>query len=271
MADASAARASARRAAAVLRCARVSCAVVGLLAVLWLGAGARAAHAAANYLQVFIRTPYLELHTGPGRGYPVFNVVDRDASVDVLKRSTDWFKVRTASGVEGWASAHDMEQTVLADGTHFHYDVGDLNAYTSHRFEAGAFFYGDYGGASAVSLYGAVFATPNLAGELSLGEFLGRAADGYTLDLGLAHIFYPQARLAPFVMLGTGVVRIEPKATLVQPDDRTEQSAYVGGGLRYYLTRRFFLRGEFKEHIIFTNRNQNQQVDEWKFGFAFFF
>ncbi len=233
--------------------------------------GPRAPSTPAAYLQVFVRTPYLELHTGPGRGYPVFNVVDRDASVDVLKRYTDWFKVRTASGVEGWASAHDMEQTTLADGTRFHYDVGDLNAFTSHRFEAGAFFYGDYGGASAVSAYAAVFANPNLAAEVSIGEFLGRSADGLTADIGLTHIFYPQARLAPFVMLGTGVVRIEPKATLVAPSDRTEQSAYVGGGLRYYLTRRFFLRGEFKEHIIFTNRNQNQQVDEWKFGFAFFF
>ncbi len=66
-------------------------------------------------------------------------------------------------------------------------------------------------------------------------------------------------------------MRTEPKTTHVAPDDRIEQSAYAGGGLRYYLTRRFFLRGEFKEHIIFTNRNQNQQVDEWKFGFAFFF
>ena len=226
---------------------------------------------AREYLQVFVTQPYLELHTGPGRGYPVFNVVDRDASVDVLKRFTDWFKVRTAAGVEGWVSAHDMEQTLLADGTHFHYDSGDFSAYTSHRFEAGIFFYGDYGGASAVSAYGAVFANPNLSAELSVGEFLGKSSNGTTFDLGLAHIFYPQARLAPFVELGTGVVHTVPKATLVQPDDRTEQSAYVGGGLRYYLTRRFFLRGEFKEHIIFTNRNQNQQVDEWKFGFAFFF
>lgn len=245
--------------------------MAALLICLALTLASPAARAAGAYLQVFVRAPYLELHTGAGRGYPVFNVVERDESVDVLKRYTDWFKVRTASGVEGWASAHDMELTVLADGTHFHYDVGDLNAYTSHRFEAGAFFYGDYGGASAVSAYAAVFANPNLSAELSIGEFLGRASDGTTLDLGLAHIFYPQARLAPFVMLGTGAVRIEPKATLVQPDDRTEQSAYVGGGLRYYLTRRFFLRGEFKEHIIFTNRNQNEQVDEWKFGFAFFF
>jgi len=271
MIEGPAAPASARGAGAARRCARLTCAVVGLLSWVGLALGPRPVEAASAYLQVFVSTPYLELHTGPGRGYPVFNVVDRDASVDVLKRYTDWFKVRTVSGVEGWASAHDMEQTLLADGTHFRYDVGDLNAFTSHRFEAGAFFYGDYGGASAVSLYGAVFVNPNLAAELSIGEFLGKSADGTTADLGLVHIFYPQARLAPFVMLGTGVVRIEPKATLAEPNDRTEQSAYVGGGLRYYLTRRFFLRGEFKEHIIFTNRNQNQQVDEWKFGFAFFF
>lgn len=254
-----------------MRAALAVPAALGLLAGLLLVGGARPAQAAGSYLQVFVRAPYLELHTGPGRGYPVFNVVERDASVDVLKRYTDWFKVRTTSGVEGWVSAHDMEQTVLADATPFHYDVGDLNGFTAHRFEAGAFFYGDYGGASAVSAYGAVFANPNLAAEISIGEFLGKSADGTTIDLGLVHIFYPQARLAPFVMLGTGMVHIEPKATLVQPDDRTEQSAYVGGGLRYYLTRRFFLRGEFKEHLIFTNRNQNQQVDEWKFGFAFFF
>jgi hypothetical protein len=255
---------------AVLRCARLVCAL-GAVLLLCLSVAGRPAQAAGAYAQVFVRAPYLELHTGPGRGYPVFNVVERDASVDVLKRYTDWFKVRTTSGVEGWVAAHDMEQTVMADGTAFHYDVGDLNAFTSHRFEAGFFAYGDYGGASALSAYGAVFANPNLAAELSVGEFLGKASNGTTVDLGLVHIFYPQARLAPFVMLGTGVVRIEPKATLVQPDDRFEQSAYVGGGVRYYLTRRFFLRGEYKEHIIFTNRNQNEQVDEWKFGFAFFF
>ena len=50
-------------------------------------------------LQVFISEPYLELSTGPGRGYPVFHVVERDASVDVLYRRTDWFKVRDERGV----------------------------------------------------------------------------------------------------------------------------------------------------------------------------
>ena len=64
--------------------------------------------AAREYLQVFVTAPYLELHTGPGRGYPVTQVVARDESVDILKRRTDWFKVRTSRGVEGWASYKDM-------------------------------------------------------------------------------------------------------------------------------------------------------------------
>ena len=67
------------------------------------------------------------------------------------------------------------------------------------------------------------------------------------------------------------VIHTEPKATLVQPVDRSDQTAYVGGGIRFYLTRRFFLRGEYKNHIIFTKRNENEKVDEWKVGFAFFF
>ena len=32
---------------------------------------------AADEYQVVVSDPYLELHTGPGRGYPVFYVIDR--------------------------------------------------------------------------------------------------------------------------------------------------------------------------------------------------
>ena len=81
----------------------------------------------------------------------------------------------------------------------------------------------------------------------------------------------PEARWSPFLTLGLGLVHVEPKATLVQAANRTEQTAYVGGGVRYYLTRRFFVRGEYKAHYIFTKRNQNQEADEWKLGLAFFF
>ena len=31
------------------------------------------------------------------------------------------------------------------------------------------------------------------------------------------------------------------------------------------------LRAEYKSHVVFTSRNDNEEVDEWKLGFAFFF
>jgi len=225
---------------------------------------------AREYLQVFVTAPYLELHTGPGRGYPVFDVVDRDGSVDVLAHYTEWFKVRTERDVVGWVSERDMAGTVLADGSVFTFERGDRAGFTSHRFETGMFA-GEYGGATLISAYSSFSFNSQLALELALGQFLGNASNGIVADIGLTHVFMPEWRWSPFVMLGTGVVHTEPKATLVQPLNRTEQTAYVGGGVRYYLTRRFFLRAEFKSHIVFTKLNSNEEVDEWKLGFAFFY
>ncbi|HEY4210907.1 MAG TPA: SH3 domain-containing protein [Steroidobacteraceae bacterium] len=238
--------------------------------MLLLAFTAPAVSAAREHLQVFVAEPYLELHTGAGRGYPVFNVVPRGESVDVLYRRTDWFRVRTERGVEGWASQKDMQRAQLADGTAFTFDLGDRAGFTSHRWEVGVFA-GNYGGATLVSGYSSFSFNSQLAAELSVGQFLGKFTNGVTGDIGLTHVIVPEWRLSPFLMLGTGLVHITPKATLVVPSDRTDQTAYVGGGVRYYLTRRFFVRGEYKAHEIFTKRNANQQVDEWKLGFAFFF
>jgi opacity protein-like surface antigen len=231
---------------------------------------APAVSGAREYLQLFVTEPYLELHTGPGRGYPVFHVVARDESVDVLFRRTDWFKVRTERGVEGWASQADLQKTVLADGTPFKFDLGDRAGFTDHRFEAGLFA-GEYGGANLISAYGSVSFNTQLALEGTLGEYLGRYSNGLTADIGLAHVILPESRWSPFLTIGVGEVHTEPKATLVQAQDRNEPTAYVGGGIRFYLTRRFFLRVEYREHYIFTTRNQNEEADEWKAGFAFFF
>ena len=225
---------------------------------------------AREYLQLFVKEPYLELHTGPGRGYPVFHAVARDESVDVLFRRTDWFKVRTERGVEGWASQADMLKTVMADGTPFKFDLGDLAGFGSHRYELGVFA-GAYGGANLISAYWSRSLNPQLAVEATAGQFLGRFSNGETGDLGLTHVISPDSRWSPLLMLGVGVAHTEPKATLVTPSNRTEQTAYVGGGIRYYLTRRFFLRAEFRAHYIFTKRNENEEEDEWKLGFAFFY
>ena len=47
--------------------------------------------------------------------------------------------------------------------------------------------------------------------------------------------------------------------------------ALVGGGFRAYVTRRFVLRAEYKSYVVLTSRDENEEVEEWKVGFGFFF
>ncbi len=45
------------------------------------------------------------------------------------------------------------------------------------------------------------------------------------------------------------------------PVDRTNQTAYAGAGARFYLTRRFFLRADYRRHTVFTSRDDNEEID----------
>jgi Bacterial SH3 domain len=251
---------------------RLTSAILAALAfALTLFAGASAAADKQDKLQqLFIAEAYLELHEGPGRGYAVTNVVPRGDAIDVLYRRTEWFRVRTARGVEGWAHQRDMLKTLLADGSLFTFDLGDRAGFTSHKWEMGVSA-GDYGGATLVSAYLSRSFNEQMALELTASQFLGNASNGYTAELGLIHVFRPDWRLSPLVTLGTGMIWIQPKSTLVLPGDRNDQTAYAGAGLRFYTTRRFFVRAEYRHHMVFTSRNENEEINEWKLGLAFFF
>src|SRR6202162_2750212 len=149
--------------------------VLALWAASLVSTPARAAH---ELLQLFVSQPYLELHTGPGQGYPVTQVVARGESVDVLFRRTDWFKVRTERGVEGWASARELTLTTMADGGAFRFNLGDRAGFGSPRWESGVFA-GAYAGATLISAYSALSITDNLKIEVGVSQFTGNVSDGY--------------------------------------------------------------------------------------------
>ena len=60
---------------------------------------------------VEVADAFLELHTGPGRGYPVTRVIPRGDRVVVVKRRTDWYLLRDERGQEGWAKRREMAAT----------------------------------------------------------------------------------------------------------------------------------------------------------------
>ncbi len=225
---------------------------------------------AKDYYELVVADPYIELHTGPGRGYPVFFVVDRGEQIQVLKQRTDWYKLRSADGTEGWASAQAMQGTVQLDGQPAKIINPDRDDYLQRRWELG-FELGDFDGANAVSSYLAFMFTPNLSAELSGTHLTGRFSNGWMVNANIVHQPFPEWRISPFFTLGTGVLNIDPKATLVAAKDRRDQTANAGLGLRTHISKRFLLRAEYKAYKVFTSRDDNEEVGEWKAGFSFFF
>ncbi|MEM7503573.1 MAG: SH3 domain-containing protein [Pseudomonadota bacterium] len=226
--------------------------------------------AAERYKSVSVTDPYLEMRTGPGRGYPKFHVVDRGESVDIVKRRTDWFLVRTAKGKEGWVDRSQMERTLQQDGEFIDFEAADQEDFTNSRWELGVLA-GDFGGANVISLYGAYSLNPHVGIELWGSQILGNFSNGWMANVNVVHETWPDWRVSPFFTLGAGVIHTEPKSTIVQGEDRTDQVGHAGAGLRFYATRRFILRAEYKSYVVFTSRDDNEEVEEWKVGFAFFF
>ncbi len=227
-----------------------------------------------NYLSVEVADPYIELHLGPGRGYPIFYIAERGEHVEVLKQRTDWIKVRVRAGTprekEGWVSIAQMARTLTADGQPLNVAYPDFNAYKKRRWEAGMMT-GSYAGANIVSVYGAYHFTPNISAEVEASQYFGSYSNGKLGTFSFALQPFPEWRLSPFLTLGVGRVYIEPKATLVQTLNRDDNMVDAGIGVRYYLTRRFLLRAQYKNYEVLTNSATNQKAEEWKIGFSAFF
>jgi uncharacterized protein YgiM (DUF1202 family) len=237
-----------------------------LLCQLFCATGARS----QEHPQTIVADPFLELHTGPGRGYPVFYVAGRGDTISILKRRTDWFKIRVPRGEEGWVYRDQLAATLTANGTPMDIPGFTLDDYAERRWEVGG-LYGDFGGANVISAYGAFALTENLSVELWLSDVLGRFSNSQLLNANIVHVFYPQWRASPYFTLGAGAIRTEPKGTLVATVDRTDNVAHVGLGVRMYLARRFVFRAEYKSYVVFTTRDDNEEIREWKAGFSFFF
>jgi len=210
------------------------------------------------------------MHTGPGRGYPVFFVAERGERLDLLKRRTDWFKVRVARGEEGWVHREQLLTTLDLNGEPMDLPGFTLDDYAERRWEVGV-QYGDFGGANVISSFGAVNLTENMSFELWVSQVLGRFSDSTMTNLNIVHMMYPRRRASPYFTLGTGSIHTKPKATLVATVDRRDHVANAGIGVRTYLTRRFIFRTEYKAYVVFTSRNDNEEIREWKAGFSFFF
>jgi len=224
--------------------------------------------AKSRLVEVIITDPFIEMHSGPGRGYPVTYVVGRDETVIVLYSRTEWYKVRAERGQEGWVRRSDLARARLESGEPA--PIPPYPDFASHRWELGA-GYGVFNHQNLVTGYADFSLTDSLDAEFVLQQAFGTIDNRYVATIGLRHTFIPEWKwLSPTAGIGTGYQYIDDKVP-PKPIEIHNQMAYVSLGLRGFITRRFMWRADWRKYDVFTHQNQNEEPEEWKFGLAVFF
>ncbi len=222
-------------------------------------------------LQVTVVDPYVDMHTGPGRGYPVVHVVEKFEQITLLKRRTDWVKLVTDRGKVGWAHRNTLAQTLSTDGeTVYVFEDVTVEDFIARRWSGGVAT-GDFDGASTISAHLAYRFTNNLSVEADLTQAIGNVSNSLIGTLSIVQETFPEWRISPYFAIGAGAIKTEPDATLVQVEDRTDSLIRIRIGAQSYLTQRFVVRLEYIDNIVLTSRNENEEVSEWKLGFNVFF
>ena len=234
------------------------------------GAGLVAPTLDANAERLRVNAPFLEMHTGPGRGYPVFHVVERRQWVSVELRRTDWYRVRAEGGQVGWVARQQLESTLTeaGDGKTFRDLV--LDDYLGRKLEFGA-AWGRFKSEPMLKLWTQYRLADAVGVELKLGQVQGVFSGTDFWALSLTSEPWSDRRLSPFFSVGLGKFKNIPNASLVSAAPTDAKLAHATLGLRWYVAERFVVRLDGSIYTAFVADNRSIEYRAVTAGIAFFF
>jgi len=219
---------------------------------------------------VVVKEPFVNIHTGPGVGYPVFHVVEAKETLWIIKRQYNWFYVATKKRKVGWVPLDIMLLTINHDGTPVKFATYNQRDFSERDFEVGVKV-GDFGGANLIAVTGSWQFTPNLATEFVVGQGLGDFSEVRQTTIAVINSPWPEWKYSPYLGVGTGIVKVFPSAALVQEVDRKDETVFATAGLKTYISDRFVARVEYRSYAILTSQTTNEEIEEWTIGFNVFF
>ena len=226
--------------------------------------------AAEELQRVQIADPYIELHTGPGRGYPVFHVIERNQWIEIRIQKTDWFEVRDEKGKQGWVQRSQLERTLTERGVEKSFRDIVVGDFLQRRFEFGIAG-GAFDSEPVVKARVAYRFTQNLGMEISAGQVSGQFSSSFFYHADIVSMPFAHWRITPVFSIGIGRFNNEARQTLVNLQQRHSTTANVGLGLRAYITRHFMARFDFKNYVVLVDDDQDEEFQEFTLGVSFFF
>ena len=224
----------------------------------------------AKIERVQVTDPYIELHTFPGRGYPVFFVAARGEWIAIELRHTDWYKVRTAGGKEGWVNEAQLQTTLAESGLHQHFGDAQFNDYLARRVELGA-GYGRFHQEPMIKFWLSYRLSDTLSIESTLGQVQGVFSGTSLWHVNLQAEPWSDQRFSPFAGIGIGQFKNIPNQSLVnfQPTNARLSDAIVGA--RYHLTDRFMIRVDYAIYTAFVSDQRSLEYRAATAGLSFYF
>ena len=225
---------------------------------------------AADAERLRVADPYLELHTGPGRGYPIFFVAAREEWIEIELRHTDWFKVRTASGKQGWVHRRQLESTLTeAGGTKTFRDIA-LDDYLARRLEAGG-AWGRFKSEPMLKVWTGYRLSEALTLEGTVGQVQGAFSGTDFWHFNLHAEPWSDRRLSPFFGIGFGKFKNIPNTSLVGAATTDAKLANATIGVRFHLTDRLMLRADYSIYTAFVADTRSGEYRAITAGLSFFF
>lgn len=220
--------------------------------------------------RVQIADPYIELRTGPGRGYPIFLVAERHEWIEIELRHTDWYRVRTEKGRIGWVHRDQLATTLTESGQQRTFREVVLDDYLHRRLEMGA-AYGHFKSDPMLKAWLSYNVTDALALEATVGQVQGEFSGTDFWHMNLLIEPWTEWRLAPFLGIGVGRLMNVPNASLVAAQKTNANMADAMVGLRFHISERFVARVDYTMYTSFISDSKTDQYRAITAGLSFFF
>jgi len=204
-----------------------------------------------EYVKLKVIDPFLELHTGPGRGYPIFHVVEQDEMVSVLRRRTNWYYVQDNRQRQGWVKQEGLARTLAPTGL--------PAALPETQHETASFTAG--------------FRLLSWAGlEAEYGQIFGKFIDGEMYSGSIIVEPIKSWKFTPFISKGYGRQnwQVKEKQQVGTSQELDTEFEFTGLGINYYIGYSFVVRAEFRS-IYLNADNENGNQTAWRLGFSSFF
>ncbi|TQV74206.1 SH3 domain-containing protein [Exilibacterium tricleocarpae] len=225
-------------------------------------------------LQLEVIDPFVEMHTGPGRGYPVFYTVEQGETIQVITRRTGWYEISTADGRKGWARADQVARTLLPTGEPVDLPSVSYGDYLKNSwragFNAGQLSSDEIKGMDTFSFTLGYRPLSWLGVEVESGKLYDNEIRGDYYNLNVLVEPFSHWKLSPALVVGGGSIEIESQPELTPLEFEDESFYSLGLSVNYYIGRNFVVRTGYQSYTI-SGEDDDERLDRWNLGFNAFF